>query len=98
MPTRPTVLALAVLVGAVVEPRVTRGPAWAHAEAGALWTVLPSRPRRLSTPLADLAEKARPAVVHVRGVAPPEDDSSSGHSDGAGERVSIGTGFVINKK
>jgi serine protease Do len=37
-------------------------------------------------------------VVHVRGVAPFEDDASSGNGEAAAERVSIGTGFVINKK
>src|ERR1700690_4143803 len=56
------------------------------------WTVLPRPTRRPSAPLADLAEHAPPAVVHVRGTAPPED----GAADGETERVSIGTGFIIN--
>lgn len=98
MPTRPTVLALVVLVASIADLGLTRRPARAHGEPGALWSVLPPHPRRLSSPLADLAERARPAVVHVRGVAPPEDDNASSHGEGAGERVSIGTGFVINKK
>src|SRR3954470_12183231 len=45
--------------------------------------------------LAELAERARAAVVHVRGEMP--DGSSAGESDSEGGRTSIGTGFIINK-
>jgi len=57
------------------------------------WTVLPRPAHRPAAPMADLAEHARPAVVHVRGTAPPEE----GSTDGQGEHVSIGTGFIINR-
>jgi serine protease Do len=42
--------------------------------------------------LADLAERARPAVVHVRGLV----EEAGGPSDEAG-KTSIGTGFIIHK-
>jgi len=42
--------------------------------------------------LADLADRARPAVVHVRGVV----EEAGAPSDEAG-KTSIGTGFVIHK-
>jgi serine protease Do len=57
------------------------------------WTVLPRPAHRPAAPMADLAEHARPAVVHVRGTAPPEE----GSTDGQAEHVSIGTGFIINR-
>jgi serine protease Do len=48
--------------------------------------------------LADLADRARPAVVHVRGLV---DDTaaagSAGSEGGSGPRTSIGTGFLISK-
>jgi serine protease Do len=44
--------------------------------------------------LADLAERARAAVVHVRGELA---ESSGGDSEGESGRTSIGTGFIINK-
>lgn len=57
--------------------------------------------------LADLADRARPAVVHVRGVAPDESAGERGGASGPGtppaaatpdnERISIGTGFIINR-
>ena len=66
----------------------------APAPESAFWTTLPRPAHRPPAPLADLADRARPAVVHVRGTSPPEDD---GHGDAQSERVSIGTGFIINK-
>jgi serine protease Do len=74
-------------------------PALAGAEhEPPFWTAPPKR--RASAPsLADLAERARPAVVHVRGVN-DEHPSASGErtsdSEGSG-KTSIGTGFIINK-
>jgi serine protease Do len=58
------------------------------------WTTLEGGQGRRITSLADLADKARPAVVHVRGIAPEEPDA---HPTSESERVSIGTGFIINK-
>lgn len=60
------------------------------------WTTLPRAPHSRPVPLADLADRARPAVVHVRGIAPPEEGAGA-HPDPDTERVSIGTGFIINK-
>jgi serine protease Do len=62
---------------------------------GSLWTN-PPRTRRASgaaLSLPDLADRARPAVVHVRGTTegPTDGDSSEG------SRTSIGTGFLIHK-
>ena len=89
--TRPVVLAFSALaVAAAAEP--------ASPSPGTLWTALPGRRHRLEAPLADLADRARPAVVHVRGIAPPEDENPGAHGETAAERVSIGTGFIINKK
>jgi serine protease Do len=68
---------------ALAPPAVAQAP---------FWTSLPRPARRPPAPLADLADRARPAVVHVRGVSPPDDD---GH--GEAERISIGTGFIINR-
>jgi serine protease Do len=45
--------------------------------------------------LADLAERARAAVVHVRGEM--ADGGTAGEADGDSGRTSIGTGFIINK-
>jgi serine protease Do len=67
-----------------------------------LWTTI-APPRRRTTPLADLAERAMPAVVHIRGLLPPLSapasggNSSDGESDGdaEGDRISIGTGFIV---
>ncbi len=74
------------------------GPGWwspAEAVEPALWTTVPRGQGARSGSLADLADRARPSVVHVRGNAPEE---GAGARPGAeGERVSIGTGFVINK-
>ena len=72
----PTVLGVAVagylgLLG-------SRAPA--NAGENGFWTVLPRTTHRAPSPLADLVDRARPAVVHVRGLAPPEEDAS-GHPD-----------------
>src|SRR3954452_10687424 len=45
--------------------------------------------------LADLAERARPAVVHVRGVV--EEGAPGERSESESGKTSIGTGFIINK-
>ena len=54
----------------------------------------PGTPRRRRA-LADLAERARAAVVHVRGES--ADGSAAAESDGDAGHTSIGTGFIINK-
>jgi len=61
---------------------------------GSLWTT-PVRAKKSSMlSLPDLADRARPAVVHVRGTneGPGEGDASADSS-----RTSIGTGFLIHK-
>jgi serine protease Do len=73
-------------------------PARAERDA-TLWTNQPRRkpskggqsPAGLAG-MADLAERARPAVVHVRGIV----EEASAAPDEAG-KTSIGTGFIIHK-
>src|SRR3569832_1628520 len=62
------------------------------AAAPPIRTTLPRPAHRPPAPHAELADRARPAVVHVRGTSPPEDDAH-----GESEHVSIGTGFIINR-
>jgi serine protease Do len=57
-----------------------------------LWTSAPRH--RASSSFVDLAEKARAAVVHVRGEM---GDSSSGDADSENGKTSIGTGFIIHR-
>jgi len=73
-----------------------RGPT-AGGTAAPLWTTLPaSAPRK--SPLADLVERAMPAVVHIRGVVTAEEHGGDGPaSDSEGDRISIGTGFIIHR-
>jgi serine protease Do len=68
--------------------------AWGH-EAPTLWTSAPARHGKGIAGLADLAERARAAVVHVRGEM--ADGATADESDSDSGRTSIGTGFVINK-
>jgi serine protease Do len=68
----------------------------AYAAEPTLWTTLPRARGSRPASLADLVDRARPAVVHVRGIAPPEEPSGP-RSSGDTERTSIGTGFIINK-
>jgi serine protease Do len=76
--------------------------------AGADTTLFTSQPRmrKGSNPsMAELADKARPAVVHVRGTSEePVRSSSAPPAPGApsdrtpdGNKTSIGTGFLIHK-
>ena len=66
----------------------------AHAERdAALWTSQPHHKAPSGgSNLADLAERARPAVVHVRGVV----EETNATAEEAG-KTSIGTGFIIHK-
>jgi serine protease Do len=91
---RPAALvSLAVAVPAIV----LFVPPGARADhGGVLWTSQAKR-RAGALPLADLVERARPAVVHVRGLA--EEGSAPGErGDAEGGRTSIGTGFIVNKE
>jgi serine protease Do len=70
-----------------------------------LWTNAPRRQAGQGGPagkiggagggFADLAGRARAAVVHVRGEMP--EGSTAAESDGEAGKTSIGTGFIINK-
>jgi serine protease Do len=82
-----------VLVVAALTPAAR---VWAAPPAPALWTNQPRhKPGHAGAGpnFADLADRARPAVVHVRGVV--EDDGGGEASEGG--KTSIGTGFVIHK-
>ena len=58
-----------------------------------LWTPAPHQPR-IATGLAELAERAGAAVVHVRGEL---SEPNGGEGEAESGRTSIGTGFIINK-
>jgi serine protease Do len=60
---------------------------------GMLWTTSPKTRKTATMSLADLADRARPAVVHVRGTNEGPDPESGGD----GSRTSIGTGFLIHR-
>ena len=66
-------------------------PAWGREPV--LWTPAPHQPRT-ATGLAELAERARAAVVHVRGEL---SEPNGGEGEAESGRTSIGTGFIINK-
>jgi serine protease Do len=71
-------------------------PARAERDA-ALWTNQARRKPSASTPeswLANLADRARPAVVHVRGIV---DEPTRAGEDNDSGKTSIGTGFIIHK-
>src|SRR5262245_21007744 len=64
---------------------------------GAFWTTQPRRKATGAAALAELVIRARPAVVHVRGIA--EEGATPGErGDAEGGRTSIGTGFIVNKE
>jgi serine protease Do len=86
----PLSLVAAVVVASAIG---TMLEAPARGEHDALWTNQPRHKASGAGPsLADLAERARPAVVHVRGVV----EEASGAPEEAG-KTSIGTGFIIHK-
>src|SRR4029079_18919433 len=81
---RTVAVALALASSAVAGPTgAADTPLWTNAAA----------PRKGPGVLgfADLAERARAAVVHVRG------EAVEGTSDGDGGKTSIGTGFIIGR-
>jgi serine protease Do len=85
---------IAALVWWIPVVLVVAGPPARAEHEAPFWTSPPKR-KAGTLSLADLAERARPAVVHVRGVA--EEGAVSSEHDGEGARTSIGTGFIINK-
>ncbi len=80
-------------------------PVSADARDAPLWTNAPRRPAvragqatkvgETGGGFADLAGRARAAVVHVRGEMP--EGGTATESEGEGGKTSIGTGFIINK-
>jgi serine protease Do len=74
----------AVVLGILVAP--------AHAQE-ALWTDRPAGHRRTPLTLAELAERARPAVVHVRGTLIEQPKGAAS----AGGVLSVGSGFFISR-
>jgi serine protease Do len=79
----------------LVAALIAAGGGGARADREAtLWSSPPKR-KALGPSLADLAERARPAVVHVRGVV--EEGTPGEHPEGEAGKTSIGTGFIINK-
>jgi serine protease Do len=83
-----------VAVVAVVWAVAVATPARAEREAP-LWTTAPRHKPVISpSAFADLAERARAAVVHVRGEV---NDGSFSEADSETSRTSIGTGFIINR-
>jgi serine protease Do len=90
---RPSTPPLAVLIAGLAAALVPAVPARAERDA-ALWTNQPHRKgsgKGATGDLADLAEHARPAVVHVRGTV---EEGSGAAEEG---KTSIGTGFIIHK-
>ncbi len=80
-------------------PWASSGPAFAPDAAAEreapLWTSAPRhKPAISASAFADLAERARAAVVHVRGEVT---EGSAPDSDAESSRTSIGTGFIINR-
>jgi serine protease Do len=61
-----------------------------------LWTSAAKKKGNVPS-LADLADLARPAVVHVRGTLAEETSGADKPPSSAGGKASIGTGFLINK-
>lgn len=61
-----------------------------------LWSELPSHARKIRPPLADLAERARRAVVHVRGTLVDMARAPDGGKPGA-PVVSVGSGFFVDR-
>src|SRR5689334_7762194 len=71
------------------------GPSAAAEREAPLWTSAPRhKPVITASAFADLAERARAAVVHVRGEVT---DGATSEADAETSRTSIGTGFIINR-
>jgi serine protease Do len=79
----------------VVSVALSGGDAAGADREATVWTNQPKGKKSVPLSLADLAERARPAVVHVRGTT---EGGGEGEPAGAeGSRTSIGTGFLIHK-
>src|SRR5689334_23068854 len=79
---------------AVVVGLAAAGPARAEHDAP-LWISAPRhKPALTPSTFADLAERARAAVVHVRGEVT---EGAASDTDPDTSRTSIGTGFIINR-
>ena len=86
---------VSVCLGAIVVGGFAGGGEARAEHEAALWTSPPKGKKPPPMSLADLADRARPAVVHVRGTT---DSASDGDASGGDSgRTSIGTGFLINK-
>ena len=82
------------LAAVALASTVLIGTARAEHEAP-LWTSAPRhKPIISASAFADLAERARAAVVHVRGEVT---EGAASDSDPDTSRTSIGTGFIINR-
>src|SRR5215813_4850204 len=94
MGRRDTAVAVVVGLAIVVAGSAFVRPARAEHEAP-LWLTAP-RHKPVLTPstFADLAERARAAVVHVRGEVT---EGAAADADADTSRTSIGTGFIINR-
>jgi serine protease Do len=86
----PTVALSIVLT---ILPTILAGSVAAGEREGTLWTTPPKGKKVSPLSLVELADRARPAVVHVRGTTEGAADDSSTE----GSRTSIGTGFLIHK-
>ena len=85
-----------VVVAAVGLVRAGFAPPAAAEREAALWTSAPRhKPAISASAFADLAERARAAVVHVRGEVT---EGGATDADADSSRTSIGTGFIINRE
>jgi len=85
-----------VVVAAVGLVRAGFAPPAAAEREAALWTSAPRHKPAISpSAFADLAERARAAVVHVRGEVT---EGGATDADADSSRTSIGTGFIINRE
>src|SRR4029077_8491780 len=69
-------------------------PSAAAEREASLWTSAARHRGAPTASFADLAERARAAVVHVRGEMT---EGARGEPDGDSGRTSIGTGFIVNR-
>lgn len=90
---RPTPPIACALVGGVLVAAAPVAPARAEKEA-TIWTSAPRQKGGSGVGFADLAERARAAVVHVRGEVT---EGTAVESEREGSKTSIGTGFIISR-
>jgi serine protease Do len=93
---RPRRIDLTAAAGIAVTLWIGSTPSAAAEREAPLWTSAPKhKPAISASAFADLAERARAAVVHVRGETA---EGTAGDADSDGSRTSIGTGFIINRE